>query len=178
MRDLPPDLRLPDYGGGCLANVVPELLRMPGTRSAPWLPEPARDASQVVLLVLDGLGWEQLRDRPDVAPTLGAMAGGPITSVAPTTTATALTSIVVGRAPADHGIVGYRLRVDGPDHDLVLNVLRWRTALGDARETVRPESLQPFPSFGGRPTPVVTKGKVINAASSFPPRFERHAVFI
>lgn len=159
MAELPPDLRLPDYDGGCLSNVVPELLRSPGERSEPWLPAPARDAAQVVLLVLDGLGWEQLQARPDVAPTLSAMTGGAITSIAPTTTATALTSIVVGRPPADHGIVGYRLRVDGPDHDLVLNVLRWRTALGDAREMVPPRDLQPLPSFGGRRTPVVTRSE-------------------
>lgn len=159
MAVLPPDLRLPDYGGACLSGVVPELLRPPGQRAAPWLPEPLRDATQVVLLVLDGLGWEQLQARPDVAPTLAAMAGGPITSVAPTTTATALTSIVVGVPPAEHGIVGYRLRVDGPEHDLVLNVLRWRTALGDARETVPAVDFQTLPSFGGRSTPVVSKAE-------------------
>jgi len=162
---LPPDLRLPDYGGACLSNVVPELLRPPGRRTAPWLPEPLREARQIVLLVLDGLGWDQLGARREVAPTLAAMAGGPITSVAPTTTATALTSIVVGRPPADHGIVGYRLRVDGPEHDLVLNVLRWRTALGDARETLPAASFQTLPSFAGHPAPAVTKAEF--AATGF-----------
>lgn len=159
MRPLPPELRLPDYGGACLSSVVPELVRDPGRRTAPWLPAPLRDARQVVLLVLDGLGWEQLQARSHVAPTLASMAGGPITSVAPTTTATALTSIVIGCPPADHGIVGYRLRVDGPEHDLVLNVLRWRTALGDARESVPAHEFQTLPSFGGRRTPVVTKAE-------------------
>ena len=114
MSDLPDELSLPDYGGACLDRVVPSLLAEPGARDAPWLPEPARHARQVVLFVLDGLGWNQLQARPHVAPTLSAMAGGPITSVAPTTTATALSSIVLGRTPAEHGVVGYRVRVEGP----------------------------------------------------------------
>jgi hypothetical protein len=159
--DLPADLHLPDYGGACLSGIVPELLRAPGERTAAWLPEPVRDAAQVVLLVLDGLGWRQLQERRSLAPFLASMAGGPITSVAPTTTATALSSIVGGRPPAVHGIVGYRLRVDGPDggDDLVLNVLRWRTALGDARELVPARQFQTEVAFGGHDVPVVTKAE-------------------
>ncbi len=160
---LPVDLALPHYEGGCLTNVVPELLKAPGARSATWLPAPARHAAQVVLFVLDGVGWHQLLARPHVAPFLSAMTGGPITSVAPTTTATALSSIVLGCTPADHGVIGYRLRVDGPEggehDDLVLNILRWRTALGDARELVPPGEFQSRPAFGGRDTPVVTKAE-------------------
>jgi hypothetical protein len=54
---LPDDLTLPAYGRGCLSDVVPELLRAPGERRAAWLPAPAREATQVVLFVLAGLGW-------------------------------------------------------------------------------------------------------------------------
>jgi hypothetical protein len=154
VTEAPPELSAPDYLGGCLSNVVPALLAEP--RTAPWLPAPARDARQVVLLVLDGLGWRQLQSRPEVAPTLCAMTGGPITSVAPTTTATALCSIVLGRTPAEHGVVGYRMRVGD---DEVLNVLRWRTAGGDARESFPPAGLQPRAAFLGRATPVVTKSE-------------------
>lgn len=159
MARLPDDLSLPAYGRGCLSDVVPELLRPPGERTAPWLPAPARSATQVVLFVLDGLGWRQLQARPEVAPNLAAMIGGPITSVAPTTTATALTSIVVGAPPAEHGVVGYRVRVDGTEGDLVLNVLRWRTAEGDARDGVPAADFQTMVAFGGRSTPVVTKAE-------------------
>ena len=126
---------LPDYGGACLSSVVPALLDRFGPDVAPWLPAPAQGARQVVLLVLDGLGWEQLRADRAHAPTVAAGQGGPITSVVPTTTATALTSITTGRPPADHGVVGYRMRVDGADGqgDEVMNVLRWRTPAGDMR---------------------------------------------
>ncbi len=151
------ELHLPAYGGASLADLVPALLC--DGRLAAWLPAPVREARQIVLLVLDGVGWHQLCARPHVAPTMAAMTGGPITSVAPTTTATALCSIVLGMAPAVHGVVGYRMRM--PD-DLVLNVLRWRTANGDARESIPPSELQPQPAFQGRPTPVVTKAEFRN----------------
>ena len=90
----PPEPVLPDYRGACIANVYPALRQLDG--APPWAPAPVAHAQQVVLLVLDGLGWEQLGERTDLAPTLAAMGGGPITSVVPTTTATALTSITTG----------------------------------------------------------------------------------
>jgi len=133
----------------------------PGERPA-WLPAPARDAEQVVLLLLDGLGWEQLVQRFALAPALADMVGGPITSVVPTTTATALTSVALGQPPARHGVVGYRLRVDGPTGDEVLNVLRWRTVSGDARPFVPPQAFQPQPAFAGRGVPVVTRAEFLS----------------
>jgi hypothetical protein len=154
----PPQPVLPDYGGACLDGVVPALMASPGERPG-WVPEPAASADQVVLLVLDGLGWLQLRSRGGVAPYLAAMAGGPVTSVCPTTTATALTSITTGKPPAGHGVVGYRLRVDGPSGDEVLNVLRWRTASGDAREFVAPATFATATPFAGRPVPVVSRAQ-------------------
>ena len=153
---------LPDYRGACIANLVPTLITgddPPGADPG-WLPQTARHADQVVLLVLDGLGWEQLRARADLAPALSAADGidRPITSVAPTTTACALTSITTGRPPSDHGLLGYRLALD----DQILNVLRWTLGSGrarDVRREVPARRLQPFPSFAGsaHPVPVVSK---------------------
>lgn len=160
-----PDPVIPAYDGASLIGLVPGLLAEPGQRPA-WFPGPAGAATQVVLLVVDGLGWNQLVPRAHLAPTLAAMSGGPITSVAPTTTATALASIVLGVAPARHGMVGFRLRVggegeggggDGAQVAEVLNVLRWRTPSGDARTTVPPRQFQPLPAFGGRAVPVVSR---------------------
>jgi predicted AlkP superfamily pyrophosphatase or phosphodiesterase len=151
---------LPDYAGACIANVVPRLL---GGLSAPadghdWLPQAAEHARQVVLLVVDGLGWAQLRDRAALAPILSAAAGidRAITSVAPTTTAAALTSITTGRPPAGHGILGYRLA----DGDRIMNMLRWTLGADqDARRTVPVGTFQPIAPFPGAsgPVPVVSK---------------------
>jgi predicted AlkP superfamily pyrophosphatase or phosphodiesterase len=84
------------------------------------------------------------------------MTGGPITTVAPSTTATALTSLTTGLPPAKHGVVGYRVRVQGDD---VLNVLRWRTSEGDARSSVPPEDFQLADPFGAVHPPVVTRAE-------------------
>jgi len=208
---------LPDYRGGCIANVV-GALRCAHDDAPSWLPPGVAGAQQVVLLVLDGLGWEQLRERPLLAPCLSSMAGGPITSVVPTTTATALTSITTGLAPAAHEVVGYRVRVQidaqgapggtaravgadeglrveatpgnsrgaataateqgmspvvgngaergaGPAPGEVLNVLRWRTGSGDARQRVLPTEFQRQPVFRGDRPPVVTRSEF--ASSGF-----------
>ena len=158
----PPAPLLPDYRGACIANVVPTLItgQDPPDADAGWLPDMARRADQVVLLVLDGLGWQQLRARSALAPTLSGADGieRPITSVAPTTTACALTSITTGRPPSDHGLLGYRLALD----DQILNVLRWTLGSGAARDVRREvpvRRLQPCPSFPGasRAVPVVSK---------------------
>src|SRR5579864_5218106 len=149
-----PEPTLPDYGGGCIANVVDAVRRL--SDPPPWIPAAAAGADRVVLLVLDGLGWEQLRARPTVAPTLCQMDSTRITSVVPTTTATALTSITTGVPPAVHGVVGYRVRVGARE---VLNVLRWRTPAGDARQTVEPAAFQVEPVFGGDATAVVTRAE-------------------
>jgi hypothetical protein len=157
---LPSPLMAPAYGGACLSSLVPALLAPPGRRPG-WLPDVLAEAGQVVLLVLDGLGWLQLQDRHALAPTMAGMAGGPITSVAPTTTATALSSLALGATPVEHGVVGYKFVVDGPSRPEVLNVLRWTTVSGDARHFLPPGQVQARAAFGGRPVPVVSRNDFV-----------------
>jgi predicted AlkP superfamily pyrophosphatase or phosphodiesterase len=145
---------VPDYRGACLSNVVPLLLERPDDLPD-WMPAPALDADRVVLLVLDGLGWEQMQERRHLTPTLASMIGGPILSVLPTTTATALTSLTTGLAPGEHGVIGYRVHVHGE----VLNVLRWTTPAGDARQTVPAPKVQPNLPFLGHRPPVITRSE-------------------
>jgi hypothetical protein len=154
-----PEPVLPDWDGAGLHRVVPTLLghladhggaELPG-----WMPEPVAGADQIVLLVLDGLGEEQLRERAALAPVLAGGTGSPITSVAPSTTACALTTLVTGRVPAEHGVVGYRVAVDGE----VMNVLQWSRRGVDARVSVPAPIFQPCQSFPGAQgrVPVVTR---------------------
>jgi predicted AlkP superfamily pyrophosphatase or phosphodiesterase len=143
---------VPDYGGACLSNVVPVLLERPDN-SPDWMPAAALDMDRVVLLVLDGLGWEQMQERRHLTPTLASMDGGPILSVLPTTTATALTSLTTGLTPGEHGVIGYRIHVHGE----VLNVLRWATTAGDARQTIPAQKVQPNLPFLGHRPPVITR---------------------
>jgi len=62
---------------------------------------------------------------------------------------------VTGRTPAEHGVVGYRLALDGE----VMNVLQWTIRGVDARVLVPAPEFQPFESFPGStgPVPVVTR---------------------
>lgn len=148
------DPLVPDYEGACLSNVVPALLD--GRPEPPaWMPPVVADAHQVVLLALDGLGWDQLQEHRRLAPTLASMAGGSISTVAPSTTATALSSLALGTPPGEHGVVGYRINVRGD----VLNVLRWQTPAGDARSVIPPNDFQARPAFMGLRPPVVTRAE-------------------
>lgn len=153
---------IPDYDGGCISGLVPALIEPSDGVPPAWLPAAAVEADQVVLLVLDGLGWEQLQARRPLAPTLCDLAGGPIDSVTPTTTATALTSIATGLPPGDHGVVGYRVAVDSE----VLNILRWSTPRGDARRSIDPERFQPHSAFCGQRPAVVTKAEFASSGFS------------
>jgi predicted AlkP superfamily pyrophosphatase or phosphodiesterase len=142
---------LPAFGGACLTSVVPSLLGHLAGRALPeWAPAPVAEAAQVVLLVLDGLGARQLAERTHLAPVLASGVGGTLTSVAPSTTACALTSLVTGCPPAAHGIVGYRVAQQGQ----IMNVLQWTLGGADARVLVPPPTFQRCPSFPGSPAPV------------------------
>ncbi len=152
---------IPEYGAGNIRGIIPALLGPSGTDDLPdWMPSLVGGCSQVVVLVLDGLGWDQLSARPEVAPTMSRMQGGPITSVVPTTTATALTSITTGLTPAEHGLIGYRMAVGGE----VLNVLRWSVGGVDRRRSFPPADVQSTPAFLGHDVAVVSPRHLENSA--------------
>jgi hypothetical protein len=115
---LSPDFILPDYHGRSLANVpatLAALLGAPFTGLPPLNEElwrPLGDGvRRVVLLLVDALGWNLYeRDRPAFAELLPAPSvSGQITSVFPSTTVAALSSLWTGVAPAGHGMVGLHL---------------------------------------------------------------------
>lgn len=148
-----PEPVAPAFGGGCITDLMPALVE--GGAAADALPV-SLGSGPHVLIVLDGLGWEQLQDHRAVMPTLAAFEGDRITTVAPSTTAAALTSITTALPPGEHGIVGYRMVVD----DAVFNCLRWGTrARPDCRSTVPPAMVQPYDPFLGTAPPLVTKAE-------------------
>lgn len=155
---------VPDYAGANVRGIVPALLG-PATWQGnlpEWVPSIVAEARQVALLVLDGLGWDQLESYRSLMPTIGTMQGGRITTVAPTTTSTALSSIATGLTPGEHGLIGYRMVVGGE----ILNVLRWAVNGDDRRRAFPPADVQRFPAFLGHPVPVVSPFELCGTAFS------------
>ena len=127
-------------------GLVPALL---GARDASWLPAPAREAERSCCCVLDGLGWNAIEEPPTVDADARGDGGRPDHDRAsrrrprPRSRRSA-----TGLAPAQHGIVGYRMLV-GRD---VLNVLRWTVPSGGRPPD--PFDVQRHTAFLGREVPV------------------------
>lgn len=138
-----PDL-LPRYDTATLADVLPALLHAIGAplddRTPAFALPPARAA---VLLLVDGLGHDQLRAHSADAPVLAGLAdAGPLTVGFPSTTPISLTSLGTGLPPGVHGTLGLKFRVDGE----LLDALGWSAGRKDLRKTLVPEQVQPEPT--------------------------------
>lgn len=106
-----PGLTLPDYRGGSLVNLMSSLATaLGGSSDYPPLtalpPHTLADARHVVLLVVDGLGHGYLTGRDSV---LRHHLRSPITSVFPSTTASAIPTFLTGLAPQQHGLTGWHM---------------------------------------------------------------------
>lgn len=113
---------VPAYGRATLADLLPSIgahLGLPGATDRLGLP----DAQRYLLVLIDGLGAEQLSEYAERAPFLAGLAGRTITSGVPSTTATSITSLGTGLPPGRHGIAGYSFWY--PPARRVLNTLRW-----------------------------------------------------
>lgn len=102
---------LPDYRGSGLLNLIASCAAARGGRVAhPTLgalpPAEVASARNIVLVLIDGLGFNYL----NVHGAGGAIAScikGRLTSVFPSTTASAITTSFTGMAPAEHGLTGW-----------------------------------------------------------------------
>lgn len=154
---------LPDYSATTLANLPASICRWLGAdplgcpalpRS--WLQAPELDPYQhVILLVMDGLGLSLLKRFWNSDPWAGWIQAGnlvPLTSVVPSTTAAALTTLWTGCTPAEHGIIGFDLWLK--EFGMVGNMIfHSPTAFnGDTgglkRAGFLPETFLPVPTLG------------------------------
>lgn len=116
---------------------------------------PARSA---IVFVLDGLGAHNLAARRGHARFLSALSSRSALArtVFPSTTAAALTSLLTGTEPGQHGIVGYRVRIPGTD--VAPNQLHgWETAGLDPAVWQRAQPLTEREAQAGRPAFVVSR---------------------
>ena len=137
---------MPDYDGGGLLNLPATVLDVLGARDAADAPplsglDPAlrEGVTQVVVILADGLGWWQLemfRDRGDI-PFLAELLERArrrdraqlieATTVFPSTTAAAITTMNTARTPLEHGNIAYFLWLE--EFEQVTAMLRWGPAI-------------------------------------------------
>ena len=141
-----PDLPAIPYGRGTLSDVLPSALAALGVDGEPN-PLGLAPSARVVVLLVDGLGWNLLRRNTDTAPFMAAAPGDPLTVGFPSTTVTSLTSLGTGLPPGEHGMTGYTSYVG--EVGAVVNWLTWRavgSGTSDLRERLAPERVQPRPT--------------------------------
>jgi hypothetical protein len=130
---------VPSYGESSLADLSASILAsLTGDAAANVLELP--ETSRVCLLLVDGLGLEQLRAHQAAAPFLAELAfnARPLTAGCPSTTVTSLGSLGTGVPPAQHGMLGAQVAVPGEGR--LLNGLHWP-------KDVEPTAWQPRPTI-------------------------------
>jgi len=124
---------MPAYGASGLAGVLPAVARSLGVTGR----GPDRDraggpdlldllpAKRAVVVLIDGLGYDLLRQRSGHAPFLRGLlpAAYQLSAGFPSTTATSMGTFGTGQPPGAHGLVGYEVLVPGEDR--LLNELSW-----------------------------------------------------
>ncbi len=154
----------PAYQGLSILNVPSSLSRWLG---APPLPHPpidlegyddlAEGASQIVVILMDAVGlnlFQRWVDGPanSLQNLIRQGVLGALTSVVPSTTSAALTTLWTGRSPAEHGILGYELFLK--EYGLVANMITHVPASYDAEAGslshagFDPETFLPVPTIG------------------------------
>ena len=160
------ELVLPEYGAHSLVNVPATLasllsLSLPGV--APALADPywrhmVGGLRRVVVVLLDALGYLQLGQMMQAEPEglwsrlarQGALL--PMTSISPSTTNAALMTLMTGREPISHGILGYELWLR--EYGVLAEMLALKPVYGTGKETLIdwglvPEQMVPVPGIGG-----------------------------
>ena len=109
----------PDYEGYCFANVPHTVASVLGVDTGRTLPgDVLADVDEttvenVLVVLVDGFGFEQWRRERDHHSFLDRLSAEarvtPLTSIYPSETAAAMTTLHTGRLPAEHGVVGWNV---------------------------------------------------------------------
>lgn len=158
-HQLPEEFSQPDYTGDTIANVpatAAALMDVPFAGLPPlaadkWQPLAGR-VKRVILFVIDAWGWNLLhKDREALGGWVErADIVGQITSIFPSTTVAALSSLWTGYGPAQHGLVGLELFM--PDYGTITQFLKFTPAFGSYPDALvdaglKPEAFLDVPGF-------------------------------
>lgn len=117
----------PSYGERGVVNVPDTVAELLGRDADRALSNPtveailapgAADLKHVVLLVIDGFGWNQFQrlkaSRPSMRQLSADTTATPLTSTYPSETSAAMISLYTGLQPCEHGLIGWFTRFDDP----------------------------------------------------------------
>lgn len=166
-----PDLDLgegfiyPAYTGGSILNIPSSLchfLDVPEIGAKPLVPdilsEVGNGIRRVIMVLMDALALHRLQRwmADGTAPVWGNLARegmlAPLTSITPSTTSAALTSLWTGRSAAEHGILGYEMWLK--EYGVVANTIlhapiTFQNDVGSLEKAgFSPEKFMPLPTLG------------------------------
>ncbi|WP_246999366.1 alkaline phosphatase family protein [Halosolutus gelatinilyticus] len=137
----------PSYEDYCFANVPVTALSVLDDGFDRRLPEGVfdgvpTDVDNVVLFLLDGFGYERWTASHDDHGLLSAItdrgAVTPLTSIYPSETAAAITTVHTGRPPIEHGLLGWNQYLDSAGR--IVQTLPFTTLEGEPLATASPSS--------------------------------------
>lgn len=158
---MPVEFTPPRYQDLALINLLPSVVaRLEHAEPVIGIP----DATKFVVLLVDGLGWHQLRSYADHAETMTGLLRNAhrLTCSVPSTTATSLTSLGCGVAPGEHGVTGYSFYE--PSVSRVINALTWEGGPDDLTGFTQTPPLFQRLASAGRASGAVTLGRFAESA--------------
>lgn len=149
---------LPDYAGGGIVNLMQSIgvacgadPVLPDYPQCPALPAAKlAEARSIVLVVIDGLGAELLRSSAAEFPNLARHVVGELSSVFPSTTASAVGTFMSGLAPQQSALTGWRMHLEEIAQTLAILPLAPRCEPPKFPAAELPQRLFDHPSFFSR----------------------------
>jgi predicted AlkP superfamily pyrophosphatase or phosphodiesterase len=148
----------PQYKNNCISNIPSTILHLLNTQTKPNPPlqnhikeADCKNTNKVVLLVVDGFGFSQFLEHHKQNPFLASLAGkgdvSPITSVYPSQTTNAFTTLNTGLTPQEHGVFEYFIYLKEVG---VVNALRFERIGSTRRKRLTEEGFSPRLMFRGK----------------------------
>jgi len=157
------DFTYPQYQDNCISN-IPELLKeifeinnKPQKPSNKYTTEktPTKQNKKVILLIIDGFGYDQYLKHYKINPFLTKLSNRgtvqSLTSVFPSQTTNALTTLNTGLTPQEHGIFEYFIYLKNIG---IINALKF--------ERINTKTKNSLINEGHNPNDLLLKGKTIH----------------
>ena len=166
------DFLYPCYAANCISNIPGTVLDLFGVENQRKLPievnKMADGVNKVVLLVLDGFGYNQFlccyKDHKFLANLAEKSEVFPLTSVFPSQTTNALVTLNTGLTPQEHGLFECFLYLK--EVDMIVNTLRFEPLGSKRRNELLEKGFNPNILFKGKTIQSTLSGAGVKAFAS------------